>query len=117
MKLFTVDRVRALIKRRPYPGKDWLGPRDVGPAADRIECADGFSVSVQVGWSSYCTPRDNAGPWTKVELGFPSASLPPVFDEFCDDPDDPRTTRTVWGYVPIEMVVELLNNHGGEADS
>jgi hypothetical protein len=39
----------------------------------KIECVDGFSISVQASSTHYCSPRDNEGPWDTVECGFPSA--------------------------------------------
>ena len=37
----------------------------------RIECADGFSMSVQASVHNYCEPRnDNAVSYTEVEVGF-----------------------------------------------
>ena len=39
----------------------------------RIVCADGFSMSVQAFSSSYCLPRQDEGPHTHMEGGFPSS--------------------------------------------
>ena len=39
----------------------------------RIECADGFSMSVQASRFNYCEPRvDDAKAYTEVEVGFPT---------------------------------------------
>ena len=40
---------------------------------DLVKCADGFSMSVQAGKGSYCSPRDDSGPYDSVEVGFPSS--------------------------------------------
>lgn len=76
-------------------------------------CADGFSVSIQASEKNYCTPRNNSGPYTEVELGFPSLKdgllLP-----YAEDPDNP--TETVYGYVPSAVVLEVLEAHGGWVD-
>ena len=40
----------------------------------RIVCADGFSMSVQAHAGSYCTPRQNEGPHTHMEGGYPSSA-------------------------------------------
>ena len=37
-----------------------------------VRCADGFTMSVQADDFMYCTPCDSVGPWSKVEIGFPS---------------------------------------------
>jgi hypothetical protein len=73
-------------------------------------CADGFQVSVQASSTHYCEPRDNFGPYTEVELGYPSEPVE-AWLEYAEDPD--RPTTTVYGYVPIEWVVQVLDQHGG----
>lgn len=78
----------------------------------RIRCRDGFEVSVQASHFHYCLPRDSTGPWTHVELGFPTARVPSL-REYRDGP--PPDTGTVFGYVPIEKVAKVLINHGGIA--
>lgn len=89
-----------------------------------IECADGFKMSVIAGWGTYCTPRpDNFdgpdddepyGPFTHLEVGFPSARPEPwdAWSVFCENTDEP--TETVYGYVPAVYVTALIDAHGGE---
>ena len=38
----------------------------------RIRCRDGFEMSVQASRDHYCVPRDDAGPYTHVEVGYTS---------------------------------------------
>lgn len=80
------------------------------PLAKRIECSDGFSLSVQASHGAYCMPRTNIGPWYMVEVGFPS-DVPTGIMNYAENPDSP--TDTVYGYVPIELVEELIDAHGG----
>lgn len=80
------------------------------PMGRRITCKDGFSLSVQANRGAYCTPRDNDGPWQKVEVGFPSAT-PELIMEYAEDEDYP--TDTVYGHVPVELVEQLVELHGG----
>ena len=79
----------------------------------RIVCEDGFRLSVQAGELLYCSPRIDAGPWSAVEVGFPSARPEPWAEwlEYCEDPD--RPTNTVYGYVPLTLVEALIESHGG----
>lgn len=86
------------------------GPHDLLPVARRITCRDGFSLSVQANRGAYCSPRDNEGPWHKVEVGFPS-SVPEGIMEYAEDAEDP--TGTVYGYVPVDLVEALIAKHGG----
>ena len=41
-----------------------------------VVCADGFRMSVQANETAYCDPRDNTGPYTEVEVGFPNREEP-----------------------------------------
>ena len=81
-----------------------------------IICADGFSMSVQVGYSLYSTPKKIAKKYSAVEIGYPSepeelikeyAELAP-FDE-----DTTDYTDTVYPYVPVKIVDKVLKKHGG----
>ena len=77
--------------------------------APRVDCADGWSVSIQASQYHYCEPRTNAGPWVEFELGYPS-ELDPELEPFAEEPD---TTRTVFAYVPASVVLALIAKHGG----
>jgi hypothetical protein len=79
----------------------------------RIECGDGFNVSVQAGELLYSTPREDHGPWSHVEVGYPSERPEPWADweGYAEEAD--RPTTTVYGYVPLELVEALIASHGG----
>ena len=77
----------------------------------RMECADGFSVSVQGHYGAYSSPRDDfADRYSSVELGYPSTHEP-LLDKYQDGIGDP--TDAVYGYVPIELVEQIIAKHGG----
>ena len=77
----------------------------------RIECADGFSMSVQASRNSYCSPRtDEAASYEEVEIGFPS-DYEPLIAKYAEDAGD--YTGTVYGYVPSEVVTLVCVKHGG----
>lgn len=79
----------------------------------RLHCNDDFSMSVQAHWGAYCSPRvdpDQTDWYWNVEVGFPSEKED-LLMEFAESPDDPA--ETVYGYVPIEVVIEVINKHGG----
>lgn len=61
-------------------------------------------------------PHDFPGPYRAVEVGFPSARPEPwrTWIEYAEEPTEP--TKTVYGYVPVEMVRELIALHGGEVE-
>lgn len=76
-----------------------------------IFCKDGTTLSVQASESHYCTPRNNDGPWTNMEVGFPSIQVPDTWLPFADG--DGITHTDVYGWVPIEMIEDFINQHGG----
>ncbi len=88
-----------------YDGEQWL------ELLPRVECADGFAMSVQASHTHYCSPRDSRGPWSSVEVGYPSAKV----DGFMPyiDGDESAPTDTVYGYVPIDIVAQAIVDHGG----
>ena len=79
-------------------------------AVKRAEFRDGFNISIQANEYAYCTPRKtSAWPYERVELGFPS-EIDELIEPFAESPG---TTETVYGYVPIDIVNELAEKHGG----
>lgn len=75
-----------------------------------LTCNDGFRMSVQASETHYCLPRDNEGPHYKFEVGYPSSEEPALM-RYAEDPD--RPTDTVYGYVPVEIIDEIIAKHGG----
>ena len=77
----------------------------------RVQCMDGYSVSVQLGPRLYCSPRvAGAAYYDKVELGYPSEE-DPLINDYAEDSEN--YTDTVYGYVPVEIVDALFQKHGG----
>ena len=82
----------------------------------QIVCSDGFKMSVQVGPHLYSEPKKVAKRYSKVEIGYPSEREPlleeyvelPMFDENFVD-----YTDTVYPYVPVKVVNQVLKKHGG----
>ena len=77
-----------------------------------LVCRDGFNVSVQASATHYCQPRADSGPYTHVEVGYPSAPSD-LLAGYAEDETAP--TDTVYGYVPLAVVEALLASHGGVA--
>jgi len=76
-----------------------------------VVCSDGFSMSVQAHDGAYCTPRDDdAERYTQVEIGFPSAREELIMP-WAENREEP--TDTVYGYVPVSVVVNVIAKHGG----
>ncbi|WP_230670933.1 hypothetical protein [Rathayibacter sp. Leaf248] len=96
--------------------------RRTGKPSGHIDCADGFRLSVQAGNGMYCSPRpfftadeDFEGPYTAVEVGYPSERPEPwgEWSEWVEDENHP--TGTVYSQVPVEAVRALIELHGGAA--
>lgn len=75
-----------------------------------VRCFDGLEFSMQASSGHYCTPRRDLGPWTMVEIGFPSQKIN-EFMPYAEDATKP--TKTVYGWVPAEVVEKVVKNHGG----
>ena len=78
-----------------------------------IVCIDGFTMSVQVGYSLYCKPKKVAKRYSEVEVGYPSKPEPLLkkyVESFYNEPD---YTDSIYPYVPVKVVDKVLKNHGG----
>ena len=85
---------------------DWHGVK-------RLHCNDGFSMSVQAHYGAYCSPRVDPSEtdyYFKVEIGFHSEKEELIM-KYVEDYDNPK--ETVYGYVTVEVVQEVIEKHGG----
>ena len=98
-KMNTLDKLQANLAG----SVSTVGSHEYKGNADHVECADGTTISVQASQFHYSTPRSDRGPYTHVEVWLASAPV----TEFDYDEEGPSA------YVPIEKVVEFIDNHGG----
>lgn len=75
-----------------------------------VVCADGFRMSVQANSTAYCDPRDNVGPYTSAEIGFPNREEP-MLKQWAEDPQNP--CETVYAWVPRDVILAVIARHGG----
>jgi len=110
LSIAVFDELNARLSRRQRnkttPGWTYL------PQVPEIKCADGLTMSVQASETHYCTPRDNTGPWTAVEVGFPSRRVRALMP-YAETKSNP--TGTVYAWVPIGIVAQVIAWHGGFA--
>ena len=81
----------------------------------QIVCSDGFTMSVQVGFSLYSTPKKVAKRYSAVEIGFPS-DHEPLIEEYAEtfhQEDETDYTDLVYPYVPVGIINKVLRKHGG----
>ena len=79
-----------------------------------VTCASGLTLSVQASVTHYCEPRNDAGPYTKVEIGFPSKKVEALMPYIDGDRFGP--TENVYGYVPVQVVLDVIEANGGQVD-
>ena len=75
-----------------------------------VVCKDGFSMSVQASSRHYCTPKNDVGPYNTVEVGMPSAKEA-LLMPYAEDASSP--TSTVYGWVPSNIIWDVITRRGG----
>lgn len=86
-----------------------------------ITLADGNRMSLQASETHYCTPRNDDGPYTAIEVGFVTtasgerAVMPEEWHAYADDCESPAQSD-VYGYVPIAIVERYIAAHGGRVN-
>jgi hypothetical protein len=95
------------------------------PLRPSMVLEDGTILSVQASENHYCEPRENDGPYTMVEIGFPKRIVgdEPVhtrveqilIDELMEwaEPAGEGKITGVFGYVPVSVLIEVINSRGG----
>lgn len=75
-----------------------------------LECASGLNLSVQASRNHYCSPRSDKGPWSAVEVGFPSQKIEAPLP-YAEEPENP--CGTVYSCVPLNLIVSIVVDNGG----
>ena len=105
-----VDQINdhILKDRVPQPGPYRLY------AVDHITCESGLQISVQGSGAHYCSPKNDVGPYTAVEVLV--CNLPDrgrkVMEQFFEKQSNDGDTYNM-GWVPIEDVANLIIANGG----
>ncbi len=71
---------------------------------------NGITLSVQASRVCGCTPQSDIGPWTMVEVGYPSERIEALMP-FAEDPASP--TQTTYEYVPAQIILKIVDAAGG----
>jgi hypothetical protein len=100
----TLAKLQEHLSVAPQELAPGIWHKDVAPV---LKCKDGTTASIQASKYHYSTPREDFGPYTEVEVWcIIGAGEVIEFDYSNDDPS---------AYVPIEQVVQFIDNHGGMA--
>jgi hypothetical protein len=90
------------------------------PLYGRVEFNNGGKVSIQASRSHYSTPRKDEGPYTHVEIGFPTREtrIPKLLIRFEENSqngqgEDFNPYESVYPYVPASVVKKLIQMNGG----
>ena len=86
------------------------------PIRPQIRCYDNFRMSVQASRAHGCTPRDDRGPYSAVEVGYPSELeelLMPYAE--ADGIQVVGMRPTLYVNVPAAVVQAVVEAHGGIA--
>lgn len=123
-----IDIVNAFF-RRHYPttldeeqwnfrgdGWEYNGPGRESRIFPEMVCRDGFKMSVQGHFGAYSYPRD--------DFGGPYNELYREFEIQChaDEPlllalnDGEKPDHGIYGYVPLAVVLAVIEKHGGLAE-
>lgn len=94
-----------------YFNTEYMKLRDEG-LLPLMKMEDGFSMSVQASSFHYCSPRDNEGPYERVEVGFPS-QFEPLLAFYKEWDGDYAFSHSLFPYTPLSVVVNVVNKHGG----
>jgi len=119
MKKFTIkdlqQHLATPITLLAFAPSDTDGVKQLAP---RIVCADGVRISVQASVGHYSSPRRNTAPFSTVEVVLPQNSRPganwETFWEASTEGDN-GPVEIHYGFVPVQLVVDLINEHGGIA--
>jgi len=91
-----------------------LPHRTSGDLFPEIVCKDGFRLSVLASDRHACCPKTidffKLSCYSEVEVGFPS-TYEELLVPFANNPHS--LAKTVYSYVPLEVVREIIRKHGG----
>jgi len=77
-----------------------------------IICNDGATISVQASYGHHCIPKNNIGPYTHYEVGFPQDAKGACLHEERLQPYKDNT-GDVYLYVPLQVITDIIHKHKG----
>lgn len=90
------------------------GGEFAGKIRPKIRCASGWAASIQASNLHYSTPRlDGLEAYSAGEIGFPTSVSPELLPYAENDDDESDKANGVFPYVPVSVIVDIINNEGG----
>jgi hypothetical protein len=83
----------------------------VSKKLNRLECFDGFSVSLQGSEGNYSSPRKDNATYGAIEAGYPSVEEE-LLEPYQEDKQMPMQ-ESVFGWVPMKVIYDIVIKHGG----
>jgi hypothetical protein len=83
---------------------------DYSKVRGELVCNDGTTLSVQASQSHFCSPRfKDSISYSEVEVYFVSSDVPKCWLEYGDNDG----IYNPFAYIPVVMVEEFIDSHGG----
>jgi len=76
----------------------------------RVYLKSGASLSIQASEHTYCTPQNNDGPYTEVEVGYVNGPVPEAWRKYAEDNN---LNETVFKRIPLDLVMFYIGANGG----
>lgn len=83
---------------------------------DHLTLKSGLQLSIQASVHTYCTPKNDDGPWTHVEVMVKNDSPPHDNQPIYEWREYYEPSGGIYGYLPVELVNKLIEEHGGVGD-
>jgi len=89
--------------------------KQLGIIREMVKCNDGFTFSAQNHFATYCNSKEakSMKEITDMELGFPSQADDLIAPYANATEYGTPLTQDVYGYTPIDVIIALVNKHGG----
>lgn len=89
--------------------------RHLGIIKEMVKCNDGFTFSAQIHYAVNCNSKEakSIKEITDMELGYPSEADDLIAPYANAKEYGTPLTQDVYGYTPIDVIVALVNKHGG----
>ncbi len=89
--------------------------KQLGIIREMVKCNDGFTFSAQIHYGVNCNSKEakSMKEITDMELGYPSEADDLIAPYANETEYGTPLTQDVYGYTPIDVIVALVNKHGG----